>query len=226
MAWAYKEIGESEYPDSYIILGGVHSSFSDFGMMSLRDFTSPFGLVKTDKDTVNRLGSDVLKINEDVHDDEHSIEVQLPFLQFVSKEMIKMTPILLSSKKYEVIKSISDKICALDKNLVIIASSDLVHYGKLYSYTPFKFNVKKEIDNVNRKAIELICDLDTKGFLKFIEDTNANICGAGAIAVLMEIIKKKKRDKGKLLDYYNSGDVNKDYENFVGYGSIVFGKSL
>jgi len=216
-AWAYKEIAESKLPDTYILLGLSHQGFGT--CVSLEDWETPLSIVKNDKEFGDKLD---IKQDEKAHAMEHSIEVQIPFLQFANKENFKVVPIIvsqdmdykeISEKIYEVIKALKRKVC-------IIASSDFTHYGVNYGYFPFQNNVRENLDKLDNGAIKHIEKLDAFKFLDYIETTKATICGKIPIAVALELSKKLGAKKAELLKYYNSGDISKDYGSMVGYGAI------
>ncbi len=226
-SWAYKEVGESKFPEVFIIIGVNHSGSSNKALISMQDWNTPFGSIKVDKDACRRLISDFIKEDETAHSQEHSIEVQLPFLQLISKnnlDRLKIVPIILNSLDFDLIKKIAEKIFALKKPMIIIASSDFIHYGVNYGYMPFRFNIKQEVANLEKQFFNLISELKTEKFISLVEKTGATICGAAPIAVLLELVKKFNIDHGRLLCSYNSGDVINDYSNFVDYASFVFGK--
>lgn len=217
MAWSYKEIAESKFPDVYIILGVNHSGFGRDFSIDLRDYETPFGVVKVDREID-------LGLREEHINNEHSIEVQLPFLQFANKSRLKdirIFPILVNNYDYEKCKELGRRIAKLKKRICIIASSDFTHYGSMYGYAPFVFNKRESMYELDKGAIEFICKLDGKGFLEYKEKKGATICGAGPIIITIEACKILGSKEGKLLHYYTSGDVVKDYDNMVGYASIV-----
>jgi len=224
-AWAYKEIAESKFPEVFIILGVAHSGVDNV-VISSQDWSTPFGTIKVDKDACRRLECDFIKVDESSHEQEHSIEVQLPFLQFISKnnlDRLKILPILINSLDINLIKKVADKIYSLKKPFIILASSDFIHYGYNYGYKPFKFNIQEEVKNLEEQFYSLISELETEKFIELIEKTRATICGASAIAVLLELAKKFQI-KGRLLCNYSSSDINSDNENFVDYASFIFKK--
>jgi AmmeMemoRadiSam system protein B len=149
--------------------------------------------------------------------------VQLPFLQFVSKDQIKdlkIVPIMIADTKFEKIgKSIQEAVKELGRKAIIICSSDFTHYGFNYGYVPFDEDVKENMKKLDGEAIKLIEKADSKGFLDYTEKTGATICGKCGISVLLWLMKYKKAE---LLKYYTSADIIGDYDNAVGYASIVF----
>jgi len=223
-AWAYKEIAESYFPDLFILLGLSHSGFKT--CLSLYDFETPFGIVKNDIDFGRALiKNSNIPENEDSHKLEHSIEVQLPFLQFVSRDYLgklRICPLICSPDiPYEdIANALYKTIKELNKKVIIIASSDFTHYGINYGYFPFTENIKENIYNFDKEAISFIEKLDEKRFLKYVEENNATICGYYPIATMINLAKKLGAKKGKLLIYYTSGDVINDYSSCVGYASI------
>ena len=205
MAWVYKEIGESKFPDVYVIIGTNH--YSSETLVNLDDWETPFGVIKNFNQD---LGLEKSKMEQ-----EHSVEVQLPFLQFVSKDRLKELKILpIVTNMYN--KNVVEKLRKI-KNKVVIASSDFTHYGDNYNYKPFVYNKKENLYEMDKKAIDFILKLDTKGFLEYSK--NKTICGRGAIAIVMDVCKDSK---ARLIDYYTSGDIINDYNNAVGYGGVVF----
>lgn len=220
-AWVYKEIGEVEFPDTYVILGVNHSG--SWTCTSDQDWETPFGVVKCDKEFVKKLYDEDLMIKNEQHNSEHSIEVQLPFLQFVSKDKadkMRIVPIMIADEQHEKWANKISKVAdELGRKIVVICSSDFTHYGHNYGYVPFEGDVKKNMEKLDSEAIELILKRDTYRFFEFMEKTGATICGRYGISVLMALMEGKK---GKLLKYYTSGDVLGDYSNAVGYAAIVF----
>lgn len=225
-AFSFKEIGESKIPDTYIMLGLSHQGYRS--CVSLEDWETPLGIVKVDKEFCEKvIKNSSLKVNEAAHRQEHSIEVQLPFLQFIAQEHknnLKIAPIIVSPdiSCANFARFIKKTIDETDRKACIIASSDFTHYGINYGFIPFSNNIKEKMHALDKKAIDLIIKMDASGFLDYTEETGATICGKYPIAVLIELCKLLGAKKGKLLKYYTSGDILGDYSNAVGYASIVF----
>lgn len=225
-AWSYKEIAESEFPDLFIIIGPNHSGLGRTSTI-LDDWETPFGVIKADKEFGKKLISNSCIVEDSLaHLHEHSIEVQLPFLQFVSKDYLKklrFIPITIGFDHNikELASGIKKTIEESGKKVCIIASSDFTHYGFSYGYVPFSINVKENIQKLDNDAIKFIKNLDSDGFLNYVKVKEATICGAVPIAVLIELMKGKA-EKVNLMHYYTSADIMGDYNNAVGYASIVF----
>jgi len=221
-AWAYKEIAEAKFADTYIMIGLSHGGYPT--CLSLNDWETPFGIIKTNKTLGKELVSKGIPHNEEAHEQEHSIEVQLPFLQFASRDKLnklRILPITISPDKnyLETAKIIANAI--KKTNSIIITSSDFTHFGFNYGYFPFKDNLKENLYNLDNKAIDHIKKLDSKNFLYYTEKTGATICGKYPIAATLEITKILGAKKARLLHYYTSADIIGDYSSAVGYASLV-----
>jgi AmmeMemoRadiSam system protein B len=224
-AWAYKELAEAEFADLYIIIGPNHSGSGN--AVSMQGYETPFGLARVDQEFAKNLleKNDELKLDEEAHAEEHSIEVQLPFLQFATKDQthaLKILPIIISEIDYTKLGlDLKETILESGKKVVIIVSSDFTHYGHNYHYIPFSTDIKKNIYGRDRKAIDFIEKLDANGFIGYIDETMGTVCGAFPIAVLL---KSLKHAKVELLQYYTSADLEGEqtYKNSVSYAAIVF----
>ena len=224
-AWAYKEIAESEFAELYIIIGPNHHSHVN--AISMEGYETPFGLARVDQDFARKLieKNDELKIDEQTHELEHSIEVQVPFLQFATKDHmheLKILPIIIGDIDYKKFAlDLKELIMETDKKVIVIISSDFMHYGHEHHHIPFSKDVKENIYKVDGQAIELIKKLDSEGFLTFIEENHDTICGAMPIAIILKALK----DSAVTLEqYYTSADLEEDqrYKNSVSYAAIVF----
>ncbi len=224
-AWAYKEIAERHFPKTYILLGFSHQGL-DSGI-SIEDWRTPFGMIKTDKDLAIHLKETTgLRIEEKVHADEHSIEVQLPFLQFVNRDVSKDQKILPISINHDVdFRSLGTALheALRGRDVVFIVSSDFTHYGRSYGYLPFTTDIEKRLNDLDKSAIDLIMSLDVKGFSELLNKTQVTICGFYPILLLMHMLSlDEEKPKGRLLMHYTSGDIVGDHSNSVSYASILF----
>ena len=153
-----------------------------------------------------------IDVDEIAHQYEHSIEVQIPFLQYRFKDF-KIVPICMGLQDEETTKEVGINLAnALRgrEDVVVLASSDFTHYES-----------DKEAREKDSSVIEAIIELDTSKFYSRIYERHMSVCGYGPIAVTMETIKALGADKGKLLKYATSGDVTGDRSNVVGYAGIV-----
>lgn len=217
-AFSYQAIKGSK-AKRFIILAPDHNGLCLNPTTSKEDFETPLGIIKTDAEFVEKLKSKCSFLKE-ARIQEHAVEVQLPFLQYLFKDF-KIVPIVIPSSEYY--KELGRAIASLGKDSVIICSSDFTHYGASYGYLPFIPGKAKEgMRKLDSGAIKFIEKLDAGGFLDYVQQTGATICGEYAIATAIKAVKAMKAKKAVLLNYYTSGDISEDYSLAVGYASIVF----
>ncbi len=223
-AWAYKEMGESMFLQTYLIIGTNHTGYSESKIGTLdQDWETSFGVVKCDRERIKKIVSEskhIIRIDPKSHFNEHSIEVQLPFLQFVNKDNLrdlKIVPLIVNELSN--IEAISSILAEEFKNALVICSSDFTHYGVNYNYLPFSAS-KEKLYALDKEAIKFILELDSSGFLSY--SSGKTICGVYGIVLFIEVMKKMGASRGRVLRYYTSGDLTNNYSNAVGYGSIVF----
>lgn len=201
---------------SYIILGPNHTGIGQrFGMDMDRTWMTPFGEVKIDNELARSILDNSKLIKKDIscHAYEHSIEVQLPFLQVLGKSF-EFVPIVISQgtrdEYVEIGENLEKAISETKKDSVIIASSDMTHYE------PHESAKKKD-----KLAIDQILKLDIDGFLKEIEAHDISMCGYAPTAIMMSASLKLGAKNAKLIKYQTSGDASGDYSSVVGYAGIV-----
>ncbi len=211
--FSYKKIAEHGNPKKFIIIGPNHTGNGNNVSVYAEGFwETPLGNVNIDEklayEVVDRMEN--ARVDEIAHLFEHSIEVQLPFLQFLFGDDFTFVPICLKDQRYETTKKLADALLKIKEDFVIIASSDLNHYED--------HRTTYEKDMVAIKAIE---SRDTKKFYEVLEKFNISACGLGSIATLMNYANSKDA-KPFLLDHKTSGEVSGDLINTVGYASIAF----
>jgi hypothetical protein len=199
-----------------IILGPNHSGLgSPFSIMTEGYWQMPMGTIEIDIPLAKKIldKSKYLKEDSEAHSHEHSIEVQLPFLQFFMSK-IKIIPIVISHADIivydEIGKAIAQSLQEVGKHCLIVASSDMTHYE------PYQEAQKK--DNL---AIQAILTLDEKELLKCIAQFNITMCGFGPVVCMLSASKKLGAKQARLIKYQTSGDISKDYFSVVGYAGII-----
>jgi len=201
---AYSELKDF---DLAVIIGTNHNSSSQ--CVSLEDFKTPLGIAKNAEETA-KLG---IKEDETVHQNEHSIGVQIPFIQKLNPEA-EIIPILASQNKKEN-KELAEKIYnTVRRPFIFVISSDFTHAGLSYGY-PISYERAEQTD---RQAIKKIEELNSEEFFDIARKTT--ICGRNAILVGIELAKYL-RLKPKLLDFSSSASIS-GKQNFVNYASLVF----
>lgn len=223
-AWGFKELAEAEQPGCYLILSVAHKE--PLTCTTDSNFMTPLGIAENDDSLRGILVSLGVPKNDNLHNAEFGIEVQLPFLQYLLKSRInaRFVPLLIGNDDpAELAKLLQRAIETYGKRVCIIVSSDFTHFGNRYQYTPFRFNVQDEMYRMDAQAINAITVMDTEGFLSYCDSIKSTICGKQAIAVLLEYLELAgKPCEFKLLRYYTSADLTGDYERgSVGYASVV-----
>ena len=216
-AHIYSKLNQQAKPKTIVILGTNHTGMGGV-TTSIEDWATPLGTARVDKEAIRQLG---VEVNERAHRYEHSIEVQLPFLQYIWEDF-EFVPIIVSPR-LGVDFDLEDRIAELE-DVLVIASSDFTHYGLNYGYMPFTDNVKERLRELDMGAIKKIENLDETGFADYITATGATICGHAPITAASKTVKLLGAKKAELLKYTTSGDIVGDYSSAVAYAAIVFRK--
>lgn len=169
-------------------------------------FSCPLGAIKIDQDAIQALSRHtIFKCDDDVHNREHSLEMQLPFIAHTFPNT-KIVPILIGTgprNGQAELDTIAGQIKReLKEDDLVIVSSDFTHWGKYYQYLPFQSDVTNNIHKLDSEALETIIRKDCSGFWSFRKRTRDTICGFNAIYVLLAILPADS--KIALLDYYTS----------------------
>jgi AmmeMemoRadiSam system protein B len=215
-AWVYSRIEKS----NYIILGPNHSGMgSQFALMKRGLWKTPLGEVAIHEEIAEKILKECKVVEHDViaHQYEHSIEVQLPFLQYRYGNDFKFVPIVILNEfaddlLLENCRLVGKAIANVVKKekLIILASSDFSHYVP-----------QKTAKKVDLSLIEEIKRLDEKKFFEKIMEKNASVCGFGGIASAIVAAKELGAKKAELLKYATSGDVTGEMDSVVGYASVI-----
>jgi len=206
-----------------IILAPTHHIYIEGCILPDFDYyETPLGKIKIDKEVCLALQNEQgFKIVKEAYIKENSVEMVLPFLQYVEKEDYQIVPILIGEIRKEGYSGIADKLLHwIDEDTLIITSSDFTHYGPNYGYLPFKEKVKENLAKLDKGAIDKILKLDADGFYKYVEETQDTICGFKPIELLLFLLPPNTQ--AKLLNYSTSGEVTGDFTNSVSYASIAF----
>jgi len=204
----------SEAEKLFVIIGPNHWGIgSNVATMKDGGWETPLGTVQIDSDTAIEISKMAnIDIDSFSHSREHSIEVQIPILQYMYTDF-KIVPITLIDQNKETALKLGEAIAevAQKKNIMIIGSSDFTHYE------PNDFAHEQD-----ESLIETILKLDLDRFYAVLNEKNISACGYGAIASTIVACKNLGATKGELLKYATSGDVTGDMDSVVGYGSIIF----
>ncbi|MDW8034134.1 MAG: AmmeMemoRadiSam system protein B [Nitrososphaerota archaeon] len=215
--WAYGEAAKHGLRDIVVVMGPDHHMASTgFATMSEGVWRTPLGDVEIDKQAVSLLLSyaPFIEDNPYVHSFEHSIELQLPFLQLIYGSSFKLVPIMIHDfelkKNVELGKALAKSL--ENRRFILIASSDMSHYVPA--------NEAEEKDMATIRAIE---SLDERR-IHSVSLSYESLCGLGPVIALISCLKDMGCSKASLLKYYHSGEISGDYSGVVGYSSIAFYK--
>ena len=205
-----------ELPPRCIVLCPNHTGKgAPVSMMSEGTWQTPLGSVAIDHGLAMELLQRFPVLEEDsaAHSSEHAIEVQLPFLQKLRKD-IRFVPIAIGIREFEILdglgRAIGEMLSAIDERVLVLASSDMNHY---------------ESDRVTRvkdhKAIEPILALDPRGLYEVVMNEEISMCGYGPTVAMLTAVKEMGATSAELVKYATSGDISGDREMVVGYAGIL-----
>ena len=199
--------------DTFVLLGPNHIGYGSPVSVSSEKWSTPLGDVSSDLEFIKALPKMIIDIDETAHKYEHSIEVQLPFLQYRLDDF-KIVPVCMGMQDeetaLEVGKELAEAARHTEKKIVIIASSDFTHYK------PDKVARENDAD-----YIKSILDMDISGFYRKLYERNASVCGYGPISAMLAATKELGAKKATLLKYSTSGDTTGDLSEVVGYAGII-----
>ena len=203
-------------PDTIILLGPNHTGNGPTAsIMPKGCWKMPFGTVEIEEKLaqilINRIPA--IKIDIQAHLKEHSLETQLPFIQFF-RNNFKIVPICFQRIEFnqskQIGQAIADSIKEYSKEVLIVASSDMSH-----------FKSHENTIKIDHSVINHILDLDPKGLYKKVREEKINMCGIiPAVCMLTACIKLGSK-QARLIQYKTSGEVNGDMDRVVGYASVT-----
>ena len=215
-AHAYLHVSSLRHPELVVIVAPNHYGTGS-GVATFREgrWETPLGEIPVDEEAARRIVelTGIVDYDPSAHTNEHSLEVQLPFLQSIYGETLTILPISLAFQDIETARELGEGIAELvrGKDVVLIASSDLTHYEAA--------EVARSKDLRLLKKVEA---LDLEGFYGTLERLSVTACGYGAIASVIQASKKLGFTRGELLKYSNSGETTRDMNEVVGYASLRF----
>jgi AmmeMemoRadiSam system protein B len=206
-AHAYLALAEDGLPDTYVILGPNHTGYGLPLAVATDDFQTPLGVAKVDKALAEELMEGLIEGDMEAHRYEHSLEVQLPFLQHLQPD-VSLVALCMGVQDYQATLEVGGRLRAVleDRNALILASTDFSHY------------VPAEVAAVkDRRAIEGILAGDPRGFLNVVQGETISMCGFGPVAAALEALHGARAE---LLRYGHSGEVA-PMRDVVGYAALT-----
>jgi AmmeMemoRadiSam system protein B len=222
-----------EKVDTFVIFGAAHGYFGTTpAVYGSGSWETPLGRVAVDEQLADAvLGTGCAVADPQAHKAEHSIEVQVPFIQYLFGDA-KILAVLVppSSQAVSLGASVGNVISGSEqKKIVCIGSTDLTHYGPSYGFTPMGTGASalRWADHVNdAEFIDMAIKLNAEGLLASAAK-NQNACGAGAAAATVAAAAKLGKTEGLLLAHTNSREImlrkmGSESADSVGYAAIVF----
>ncbi|MBI3990286.1 MAG: AmmeMemoRadiSam system protein B [candidate division NC10 bacterium] len=205
-----------EFPETFVILGPNHTGLgAGAAIMSYGSWETPLGEVKIDEDLAQAIMGHSQTLEEDHlgHLKEHSIEVQLPFLQYFGHPF-QFVPICLFSHESAVCQDVGRAVAAAikesGKSVVVVASTDMSHY------TPHETAKEKDM-----MAVEAILALDPDRLYQTVRRERISMCGFHPTTAALVTVRELGATQAELVRYMTSGDTTKDYRSVVGYAGLV-----
>ena len=209
-------ISRVKFKDTFIILGPNHTGMGKtLSIMTGGSWETPLGSIDIDAELAGQIlaTSKYLEDDDKAHQYEHSIEVQIPFLQYFKKDF-RIVPITFSyhspAAYKEVGREIAQAVKGLERDVVIIASSDMTHYEP-----------QESAEQKDSKAIEAILDLNENELLRRVDEFGISMCGYAPTVALITAAKELGATRAELVRYQTSGDTTGDYSAVVGYAGII-----
>jgi MEMO1 family protein len=213
-AYAYRTVLEKKY-DAVIVAGPSHRiAFHGVSVYDEGGYETPLGVVPIDVELAKLIVKEdsSLFAAPEKHIEEHSIEIQLPFLQ-VALGNFRFVPLLMGDQDRRTCEHVAGAIsrAAKGRKILVVGSSDLSHYHAYHQAV--------KLDAAVLKTLE---DFDPQGLLDGIQNRSSEACGGGPMALAMMVAKELGADQAKVLKYLNSGDVTGDKSGVVGYTAAAF----
>jgi len=208
----YKEAVRFGRPDRVIVLGTNHTGLGrPISIARGGIWRTPLGDARVDSTLADRLIEEGFAVADEAFRREHSIEVQLPFLQFIFGPGISFVPVCVMLPSFSTLATAGRGLAAAvrGEGALLVVSSDFTHYEP----DP----IARRLD---REAIERILELDAEGFYRLLVEKRLSICGGGAITILLAAADFLGWKEAKLVSYSTSGDVSGDRSAVVGYAAI------
>ena len=205
-----------EVPGNVIILGPNHTGYGPHvSIMDSGSWQMPMGEVKIAQDIAEAIiqHSDLIQSDTSAQMLEHSLELQLPFLQYF-QPALQIVPIVLGSQSFALCQEVADAIVKGIKNLsadtLIVASTDLTHYEP-----------QEEAVKTDQRVIDRILNLDAKGLFDMVSSEGISMCGFVPVTIMILAALKMGARKAQLVKYMTSGEVSGDYSQVVGYAGMI-----
>jgi AmmeMemoRadiSam system protein B/AmmeMemoRadiSam system protein A len=225
-ASAYNQLDpEKKYDNIFIIASSHRALFQGASIYNQGDYITPLGKVKVNRVLANQFIDNfrVFTYNPDAHAAEHSLEVQLPFLQYILKKDFKIVPIVTGTQSVKEIELISKALLPyFNGNNLFVISTDFSHYPKYDDATRVD---KKTGDAILANSVDKLITAVNENSVANVENLVTSLCGWPAVLTLLNITQNDHTIEVIPVDYQNSGDATGDKSRVVGYYAMAFVKN-
>jgi MEMO1 family protein len=209
-----------------IILAPSHfANFRGASVLPMTAYRTPLGLVPIDEEAVAILGrASQVRANPAIFMREHALEVELPLWQALAPGC-PIVPVLVGTLEADDAASLGAALGPLlAPDTLLVVSSDLVHYGRRFGYLPVPATdpqtVAAAIRRLDQGLLDRVVACDADGFVRYVEETGATVCGRSPIEILLHALPPGVR--GEQVAYTTSLELTGDYEHSVSYAAVVF----
>jgi len=212
---AGKTIGSVEIPQTVIIIGPNHHGRGAKVALSTADWKMPGGIVPCASDIASQLiaASNLISEDENAHQMEHSLEVQIPFLQELQQNL-QIVPITVSGLRFaeclDVAQTISTVIGNSKEDILLLASTDMSHYES-----------RSDASAKDKRALDKVLALDPEGLYQTVMNERISMCGFIPVAIILQAAINLGGSSAELVGYTDSGIVSGDTDQVVGYAGLI-----
>jgi AmmeMemoRadiSam system protein B len=209
---------EGMTPEIVVVVSPLHQPHRSLVLTSGHDaYATPLGNVQVDLELVKHFETELatnkgVNVDRIKHDGEHSLEIELPFLQRVLPQPFRLLPVMIRDQSRSTVEAVGHTIGAIlaDQSAILVASTDLSH-----------FHAQSIAERLDAEVLSRIEAFDPAGVLSAEEEGVGFACGRGAVSAVLWAARDLGADQVKLLQYATSGDVTGDYNSVVGYAAAA-----
>jgi AmmeMemoRadiSam system protein B len=212
---AGKTLCSVQIPETVLLIGPNHTGQGSPVSLSTETWITPFGSVPVNTNLANRIVNEgkSIVVDEAAHANEHSLEVQLPFLQKLQQNL-SIVPLTVAHLSYDNCEEIAEALyCSIlqyGEKILIVASTDMSHYES------------RPVAEVKDKlALDTIIAMDPQALYSTVHKNKISMCGVIPVVITLLICKKMGTKTARLLDYMDSGTVSGDTDQVVGYAGVI-----
>jgi len=221
---AFSKLWGKKYKTVWVIGPSHNASFSGVAVPDYTHFKTPLGKIKVSEIISKLLQKKNFQLADAVHQPEHSLEVELPFLQKTVGNF-ELVPLIFGNQTS--LGQLKEIVATLKKyyneDTLIVISCDFIHYGPNYGYAPFGKNFAAKVKAMDMQVVDYLVNFQTEALSDYLENTAITNDGAQVLTFLAEFLKDGQA-QGKQVAYDTSGNITGDTENSVSYASLVFTK--